>query len=126
MAILGKNVGVDDAVDPDYASLHVVLMRAYDQAASGKGKDRHANADPFEDQVMCYLASQIGIAGPAFQVCKKTIEACRLPYPANVNELLGAINYAAGCVIEIERKAGTTLNVGDFSKDGLYMGGGRV
>jgi len=91
-------------VPSGYASLFDVLARALEQASKGKGKDRHANNDAFEDQIMCYMAQQLGIAAPVFQVCKKSIEACRLPYPQNVNELLGAINYAAGAVIEIERK----------------------
>lgn len=92
--------------DGNYKSLKEVLDRALDQAANGKGKERHANNDAFEDQVMCYLASQLGPAGPIFQACKKAIEANRLPHPASVNELLGAINYLAGAVIEIERKRG--------------------
>lgn len=91
-------------VPAGYVSLFDVLARALEQASKGKGKDRHANGDAFEDQIMCYMAHQLGVAAPVFQVCKKSIEACRLPYPQNVNELLGAINYAAGAVIEIERK----------------------
>jgi hypothetical protein len=91
-------------VQPGYEKLHSVLMRALNQAATGKGHERHANDDPFHEQIMCYMAGQLGIAAPVFQVVKKSVEACRLPYPANVNELLGAINYAAGAVIELERQ----------------------
>lgn len=94
----------ESKVVPGYEELHKVLMRALEQASSGKGKDRHANDDAFENQIMCYMAGQIGMAAPVFQVVKKSVEACRLPYPQNVNELLGAINYAAGAVIECERK----------------------
>jgi len=97
-------------VPKGYEELHKVLMRALDQAATGKGKERHANDDPFEEQIMCYMAGQLGLAAPVFQVVKKSVEACRLPYPANVNELLGAINYAAGAVIEAERKAKEAAN----------------
>ena len=88
-----------DSIDENYLVLHRVLHDALDQAASGKGKDRHAMGEPFEEQLMCLLARQLGPQGPAFQVCKKVVEACRLPYPANVREVLGAINYAAGMVI---------------------------
>ena len=93
-----------NSIDENYLVLHRVLHDALDQAASGKGKDRHAMGEPFEEQLMCLLARQLGPQGPAFQVCKKVVEACRLPYPANVREVLGAINYAAGMVIEMERK----------------------
>lgn len=95
----------ENSIDENYLVLHRVLHDALDQAASGKGKDRHAMGEPFEEQLMCLLARQLGPQGPAFQVCKKVVEACRLPYPANVREVLGAINYAAGMVIEMERKA---------------------
>ena len=94
-----------NSIDENYLVLHQVLHDALDQAASGKGKDRHAMGEPFEEQLMCLLARQLGPQGPAFQVCKKVVEACRLPFPANVREVLGAINYAAGMVIEMERKA---------------------
>ena len=94
-----------NSIDENYLVLHRVLHDALDQAASGKGKDRHAMGEPFEEQLMCLLARQLGPQGPAFQVCKKVVEACRLPYPAHVREVLGAINYAAGMVIEMERKA---------------------
>lgn len=87
----------------EYESLAMTLKAAFDQAASGKGKERHACDDNFEDQLMCYLAKQVGIAGPVFQVCKKAIEACRLPPEMAIAELKGAINYAAGAIIDIER-----------------------
>ena len=99
-------------VPKGYESLWNVLIAALDQAATGKGKERHANNDAFEDQLMCYLAAQLGVSGPVFQVCKKAIEACRLPYPQNVYELLGAINYAAGAVIECERTGARHGNFG--------------
>ncbi len=92
-------------IDPNYDGLHRVLMDALAQASTGKGKERHALGEPYEDQLVCLLARQLGVAGPAYQVCKKAIEACRLPYPANVNEVLGAINYAAGMVLQMEAAA---------------------
>jgi len=91
--------------DKNYERLAEVLTGAYDQAASGKGKERHATGEPFQDQICCYLLRHIGAGGAVFQVCKKSIEALRLPYPANVNELRGAINYASAAIIELERKA---------------------
>ena len=85
-----------------YEALAQVLKEALEQASIGKGKERHANDDAFKDQLMVYMANQIGIAGPVFQVVKKAVESCRLPYPANVKELLGAINYAAGAIISLK------------------------
>jgi hypothetical protein len=95
------------AVDPHYERLLEVLMGALDQAANGKGRERHATGEPFEQQICCYLLRHAGIGGAVFQVCKKALEACRLPYPANVAELRGAINYAASAIIELERQQGS-------------------
>jgi len=89
--------------DPNYRRLAEVLQGAYEQAANGKGKERHATGESFEQQVCCSALKHTGIGGAAFQVSKKALESCRLPYPANVRELQGAINYAAAAIIEIER-----------------------
>lgn len=89
----------------DYRALSEVLQGAYEQAAYGKGKERHAAGEPFEEQICCYLLKHTGVGGAVFQACKKALESCRLPYPANVRELQGAINYAAAAIIEMERLA---------------------
>lgn len=88
---------------PGYESLANILQRAYDQAAHGKGADRHACSRPFTEQPMQsiseLLQSPIGLL---YQAMKKIQESQRLDKDAGVRELLGAINYIAGAVIFIE------------------------
>jgi len=87
-------------VNDGYESLFSVLREALDQAQSGKGKDRHAkDNEPFERQKICEITRRVGLGGPLFQVCKKTIEAQKLGGERGVAELLGAINYLAAAVI---------------------------
>lgn len=91
-------------VDENYIRLAAVFDLAYDQAANGKGHERHANGLPFHDQRMQRIARLQGSAkGMAYQVHKKIEEALELPTrSAKIRELLGAINYLAGVVIFIE------------------------
>lgn len=86
---------------PGYESLREVLAAAYDQAARGKGKERHANDLPFHKQRMQSISHLLrSDAGMAYQVCKKVTEGLDLPTPeARRRELLGAINYIAGILI---------------------------
>ena len=91
---------------PGYESLFDVLQRAHDQAAKGKGKDRHVQKDePFDEQIMQIGAKKFGVGSLLFQAFKKSEEAQRLPTDRAVAELLGAINYLAGAVIRIEADA---------------------
>lgn len=88
---------------PGYEKLAAVLSRAFDQAARGKGKDRHAQADePFDKQVMADMAKRFGVGALLGQAFKKSEESQRLPHDRAVAELLGAINYLAGAVIAME------------------------
>lgn len=89
---------------PGYEELAGVLVRAYDQAAIGKGKERHANDAAFVNQPMQTISDLLDSdAGMAFQAIKKIQEARRLPTrEAQVRELLGAINYVAGMVLWLE------------------------
>ena len=82
-----------------YASLRAILDEAYDQAATGKGRDRHAQGQPFERQPICEIARLVGPAFPIGQALKKGQEAMRLPSGRAEAELLGAINYLAAAVI---------------------------
>jgi hypothetical protein len=84
-----------------FASLRTVLARAADQAAAGKGIERHSSAgEPFEKQQICQFPRWQGsVDAPVFQACKKAMEAKRLPKDRAVAELLGAINYLAAAVI---------------------------
>src|SRR5690606_34521011 len=82
-----------------------VLSDAFDQAAHGKGKDRHAVNLPFDQQPMQKLTDLYGQGFPLGQVAKKCQESMRLPYERARAELLGAIVYAAGAVIALDRQA---------------------
>lgn len=99
----------DVAIEPDrsvltievpkgYEKLFCVLADALDQAANGKGKDRHASAGvPFEDQPMSSISRTLGsVDGMLYQASKKAGESRRLPDGRAQAEILGAINYLAG------------------------------
>ena len=90
---------------PGYELLADVLHRAFNQAAIGKGKERHANGEPFDEQVMQDGARRFGVGALLFQAFKKSEESQRLPLERGVNELLGAIVYLAGAVIRREADA---------------------
>ena len=99
--------------DHPYKSLEDTLQAAIDQASTGKGKERHAVDNAFEEQVICAvqrLLTNHPFGGQAFQVIKKTIEAGRL-YQNNgpdaaYAEVLGAINYLAAMGILIQEAKG--------------------
>lgn len=89
----------------DYSDLLAVLLGALDQAAYGKGRERHANDAPFAKQPMQaisdLLASPLGMA---YQVAKKVVEATNMPsVEQQERELFGAINYTAGMIIWLRR-----------------------
>jgi hypothetical protein len=88
---------------PGYQTLASVLQRAYDQAARGKGKERHANGKPFHLQPMQDLIRLHGIGFATGQASKKASEGPGLVgIDRQVAELLGAIVYLAGAVIALE------------------------
>lgn len=88
---------------PGYERLEYVYLSAYKQAAHGKGHERHANEEPYDQQKICVYNEKLGsIDGAIFQAMKKATEAPRLPRRAAVAELLGAINYLAAAVILLE------------------------
>lgn len=87
-----------------YEKLEAVLVRAYNQAARGKGKERHANDLPFHEQPMQSLIRAHGIGFATGQACKKAEESLGLSPDHAIAELLGAINYLAGAVIAIESR----------------------
>lgn len=95
-------------VDPsaDYASLRSVLDLAYKQSAEGKGKERHANDKPFDEQPLMLISRMVGLGFPTGQVQKKVQEAGGMvaagrPEAAQA-ELLGAIVYCAAAWLLIE------------------------
>lgn len=91
---------------PGYERLAGVYGRAFQQAAHGKGHERHANGEPFHEQVMQTGAQRFGTGSLLFQAFKKSEESQRLPHERAVAELLGAMNYLAGAVIDLERRNG--------------------
>lgn len=85
--------------DP-YLSLSEVLEMAYNRAAKGKGMERHASGESFEQQPICNELRALRSITPAlFQARKKILESERLPVDMAVDELLDAINYLAAAVI---------------------------
>lgn len=88
---------------PGYETLAAVLQEAFDQAATGKGAERHANDLPFHEQPMQQIARRRGLGFLLGQVDKKTEEAQgmleRGERAAWRREILGAINYLAGALI---------------------------
>lgn len=94
-------------ITPDgYKPLAAVLDRAFNQAAMGKGAERHAQGQAFDSQPMQHLINLYGLGFALGQVGKKSQEAMRLPSDRAVAELLGVIVYAAGAIIHIEKGAG--------------------
>ncbi len=89
-----------------YAALADVMTRALEQASAGKGAQRHAQGQAFEQQPMQQLIRLYGVGFALGQAAKKAQEAQRLPtVERQVAELLGAINYLAGAVIALEGKS---------------------
>lgn len=106
--VMASSSLADQSLIPEfgYERLVAVLKAAHDQAAKGKGFDRHANGLPFHAQRMQQISHLLDSPdGMAYQVCKKVAEGLALPgHERKVAELLGAINYIAGIVIFLEDK----------------------
>jgi hypothetical protein len=88
-----------------YFELESVLRNALSQAAEGKGKERHANGENFEDQMIMWIEEtfksfQLG------QAVKKMHESQRLDVDAAIVDLLGAINYIAARIIFLKKQSG--------------------
>lgn len=83
----------------DYTALRTVLNTAYDQAARGKGVERHGNGKAWTEQPIFTIAGQVGDGFNAGQAIKKIQEAqqmaARGEYAKAQHEVLGAIVYAA-------------------------------
>lgn len=85
----------------DYLPLLRTFLGALEQAAYGKGRERHANDLPFTEQPILTMARMLDSdAGLAQQVIKKTIETRSLPTKqARINELRGTLVYAAAMIL---------------------------
>jgi hypothetical protein len=103
--IFKQPVGSPVAGDP-YHALWLVLDEAYKQASEGKGKERHSQGEPFEEQPMQAISKLVGSsAGMEFQAIKKIQESTRMAETdRRIHELLGAINYIAGTIIYLRSK----------------------
>ena len=87
-----------------YHGLFDVLADALGQAQLGKGAERHGNGKPFEEQPMQKLIELHGRGFAYGQAGKKAQESERLAYGAARRELLGAIVYLAGAVINLDKE----------------------
>lgn len=88
-----------------YEELAETLIDAYNQAARGKGRERHnPNNIPFVDQPIMNEIRELGPSALAFQVRKKTRESMNLNYKMAQKEMLGAIVYAAAMYIYYQEK----------------------
>jgi len=98
-----STITVNMPIEKNYKSLFDVFMNAYEQAAEGKGKERHASNEAYEHQKICTLNRQLGSNhGAIFQACKKAIESTRLDRERAKAELLGSINYLAAAYILLD------------------------
>jgi hypothetical protein len=96
------------------------MTDTFDQASAGKGRERHANALPFDQQPMQTIAGQYGVGFLLGQAAKKAQESQSLPAGRDVAELLGAINYLAGAVIFLEQQRAASTSA---ALDGLTPSG---
>jgi len=84
---------------PGYDSLAAELQHAFSQSAHGKGKQRHANAKPFDRQPIMEIGRMVGPGYAAGQAMKKLQEAIGMLKRGEADkalaELHGAIVYSA-------------------------------
>lgn len=98
-------IQMESAVVDHYADLRRVLDLALTQAAYGKGADRHASGQTFDQQPMMEIGRMVGVGFCYGQAMKKTQEASRMEPEAAKRELLGAINYLAGAYLLLDEKS---------------------
>jgi len=87
-----------------YVKLRLILNEAYEQAATGKGAERHANGKSWDEQPIAEIGRMVGIGFNTGQAIKKLQESSRMEPDAAVRELLGAIVYAASAIMLIREK----------------------
>ena len=107
--------------DPNYIALETALRAAYAQASDGKGRERHANGKPFDQQPIMEIGRMVGAGYQIGQAMKKGQEAmgmaARGQHDRARAELLGAINYMAaawlllGEALQAERKEQLELDL---------------
>jgi len=93
------------AEDKNYNKLADILHQAYVQAAEGKGKERHADNLPFDQQPICRIGRRKGHGFTQGQIWKKILEVDNLPTTeAKIREMLSIIVYAAADIILYEEE----------------------
>jgi hypothetical protein len=104
-----------------YNALEDVFEDAYNQAANGKGRERHVTSDvPFHDQAICELERE-GYTFCSGQAAKKIREALKT---GNEADLLGAMNYLAAFVI-VERERSRVVEYEHHGRIVSVMAGNR-
>lgn len=93
--------------DDGYDCLRAVFDQAVEQAARGKGRERHASGEPFDEQTIMQTTRAHGLGFATGQAEKKLRESHRLAEMEGgnaraVRELLGAINYTAAAIIRLQ------------------------
>lgn len=93
--------------DDGYDSLRAIYAMALEQAQGGKGRERHANGMPFDQQPICQGGRRFGPGCLIYQAWKKAHETPVLMNMDNgteraIRELLGVINYAAAAILVIK------------------------
>ena len=100
---------IDSTISSDYEELALVLERAFDQAAHGKGRIRHANDKPFTEQPIMQIARMIGLGGHSYQIMKNKQVATKMhelgEHDAAIAEFRGAIIYAAAAILLVEERS---------------------
>ena len=98
-----------------YEALETVLCAAYNQAANGKGKERHAQDDPFLEQPIMEIGRLLkSIDGELYQAIKKAREGLIMARNGEadraVREFLGAINYVAAATLLVAEQSGENVD----------------
>lgn len=88
-------------MNDNYKLLKETLDGALEQASKGKGLERHADNQSYEEQPIMWIEKyfqsyQLG------QAVKKMHESQRLSKEAAIEELKGAINYIAAKIIFLQ------------------------
>lgn len=92
----------------NYKELKQVYEMALHQASVGKGKERHANDEPFTKQLI-FIIEKLVKSFQLGQAIKKIVESQRLDREAAIRELLGAQNYIAAKIIELSEITDTEI-----------------
>lgn len=99
----------DDTSDRDYDDLRRQIEAAFAQAATGKGRERHADGRRWTDQPIFTVARQHGAGFLTGQAAKKLGEASAMSRRGEHNrarhEILGAIVYAAAAAHMAEHES---------------------